>query len=411
MKTRIKAKTKSLIYSALILFVFSILLIACMGVRQISTTETTYADTHKQTENVSVSYKLPVIKPTGKTTQSQSKGGVVITAEIVPFSANLGFNQNKQISYADPNQPGYDVYEISNTPYYTVTPNNIQFKIRIRNNEQVPLKLSEVGFALIIDGVQWSFPQGYLDDWNKGLILTGFDKEYTIRGPDLSGLYSAQVVYLFLNGVPTSYDEAGNIKKKDNFEWYFECKTESLEKQEQKTYTYETSPVYKEKCAKCSGTGVDPTVYKCPSCNGKGSFVSAYDGKTYTCSKCQGKGVVQYKCPNCSGTGVIKLPKSIPAPVTSSITWSGEVVQVTTIPLGARISMVNTKTKEYESVGMSPATANWYSSDQKSYPIIIEYQGQTVKVLPYNNSSKLIPKIVVDFSGGTPVVSKGRKVN
>jgi hypothetical protein len=410
MKTRTKTKTKRHIYTALILFLFAVLLFACTEVKHISTTETTYTNTHKQSGNVDVSYKLPLIKPTGKTEQSQTKGGVIITAEIVPFTATVNYKRESNITYADPDQPGYDVYEVSNTPYYIVAPNNIQFRIRIRNNEQVPLKLSEVGFALIIDGVQWSFPQGYLDEWNKGLILTGFDKEYTINGPDLSGLYNAQVVYLFLNGVPTSYDDAGNIKKKDNFEWYFECKTQEVQKQEQKTYTYETSPVFKEKCAKCSGTGVDPTNYKCTYCNGAGQFKGT-DGKIYKCSKCNGTGIVHYKCPDCGGTGVIALPKSSPAPVESSIRWSGEVVQVVTNPPGAKVSVVNTKTKEYQSAGMSDVTVYWYSSDQKSYPIMVEYQGKTVNVLPYSSSGKLIPKVLIDFSGGTPIVSKGKRVD
>jgi len=393
------------------LIVFTLLFWASAGVKSLSTTEKTYADTHKKSDSITISYKLPIIIPTGKTTQSQTKGGVIITAEIIPFSATLSNKKEKTITYADPDKPGYDVYEVVNAPEFKVSPDNIQFNIRIRNNEQVPLKLSEVGFALIIDGVQWSFPQGYLDDWNKGLILTGFDKEYTINGPDLSGLYSAQVVYLFLNGVPISYDEAGNIKKKDNFQWYFECKTEEVKKKELRNYTYEAEPIYKEKCKKCSGTGTDPQAYKCSNCDGKGAYVNSYDGKTYKCSKCDGSGVVHYQCGNCSGKGVISYPKSQAAPVTSSITWSGAVVEVVTNPPGAKVSVVNTKSREYESSGMSNLTVYWYSSDQKSYPIIVEYQGQTVKVLPYNDKGKLIKKVVIDFLAGTPTVTKGKKVN
>lgn len=374
-----------------------------------SSTQKTYYETKKPDENISVSYRLPVIKPTAKTTQSQTKGGVIISAEIIPFKAVRNVKQEKTVTYADVTKAGYDNYEISSTPYYTVTPENIQFKIRIRNNEQVPLKLSEVGFAIIIDGTQWSFPTGYLDDWNKGLILTGFEKEYLINGPQLEGLYSAQVVYLFLNGVPTSYNEAGSVTKKNNFEWYFECKAETVQKGEQKKFTYESEPIYKEKCKKCSGTGTDPQPYKCNSCGGEGTIV--VNKKTYKCSTCDGSGVVHYKCANCSGVGVIAYPKSTEPPIKSSITWTGWKVNVTTNPPGAKVSMVNIRTGEYKSVGMSNVEADWYSSDAKSYPIIIEYQGQTLKVLPFDESGKEISKVVVDFLSSTPIVKEGKKVD
>ncbi|MFH1528396.1 MAG: hypothetical protein ABIG69_17460 [Bacteroidota bacterium] len=401
---------KKYLYSTITLIMFALLLWSCASVQKFSRTDKTYYETKKQDENITVSYRLPVIKPTAKTTQSQTKGGVIISAEIVPFKAIRDVKQDKSVTYADATQPGYDNYEVSNIPYYTVTPENIQFKIRIRNNEQVPLKLSEVGFAIIIDGTQWSFPTGYLDDWNKGLILTGFEKEYTINGPQFEGLYSAQVVYLFLNGVPISYNEAGSVTKKNNFEWYFECKAETVQKDEQKKYTYETAPIYKEKCQKCSGTGTDPQPYKCSYCDGKGS-ITRKDKKTYKCSVCDGSGRVYIKCDNCGGVGVISLPKSTEAPVKSSITWSGWKVNVISNPPGAKVSMVDTKSGEYKSVGMSNVEANWYSSDAKSYPIIIEYQGQTVKVLPYNPSGEEIPKIVVDFLSGAPTVKEGKRVD
>jgi hypothetical protein len=410
-RKRLDMKTKLYISSLLVLFVCAIIFSSCATVQKYGETEKTYYEIKKPDENISVSYRLPVINSTGKTTQLQTKGGVTISAEIVPFSAIRKIKQEKTVTYADPNMPGYDNFEITNTPYYLIAPENIQFRIRIRNNEQVPLRLSDVGFAIIIDGTQWSFPTGYLDDWNKGLILTGFEKEYTVTGPQLEGLYSAQVVYLFLNGVPVSYNEAGNVTKKNNFEWYFECKAEAVQKDEQRTYTYEAAPIFQKKCEKCTGTGVDPQAYKCKYCGGKGSYVNQYDKKTHKCSTCDGTGIVHYKCDNCGGSGVISLPKSKEAPVRSSITWYGWKVNIKTNPPGATVSIVDRKTKEYRVIGTSNIDANWFTSDVKSYPIIIEYQGQSVKVLPYDESGKEIPNIVVDFLGGKLSVTEGRKVD
>lgn len=399
--------------SILILFLIIIFISACSKhVARISRTENIYPDTHRKSENTTVSYTLPIIKSTGKTEQTQSKGGVTISAEITPFTATRGVKQDRKISYADNSQTGYDIYEVSNTPEYQVAPEDINFKIRIRNNEAVPLKLSEVGFAIIIDGTQWSFPSGYLDDWNKGLILTGFEKEYMIKGPQLQGLYNAQVVYIFLNGVPTSYDEAGTVTKKSNFEWYFECKSATVEKQEQITYTYESEPIESRQCAKCGGTGTDPQAYKCPDCNGTGRHYNPYDKKTYQCSKCNGGGIVRYKCPECKGRGSISYPKSrLPNPI-SSVTWNGWYVTVVTNPNGADIKFIDTSTGEYRDASCSsPCKIPWYCTSGKSCPVIIEYGGKIVKVLPYKSDESQSPKIVVDFTGGSPYVKTGKEAN
>lgn len=397
------------IYPKLVLI--ALIFPSCETVQRLSTTEKTYADTRSAPETFDTTYALPLIKPTAKTQQMQVKGGVTISAEIVPFAATRYVKTDRTIGYADVDKPGYDVYEITNTPFYTVMPEDIQFKIRIRNNEAVPLKLSEVGFALIIDGTQWSFPTGYLDDWNKGLILTGFEKEYTVKGPQLKGLVNAQVVYLFLNGVPTSYNEAGNVTKKSNFEWYFECKSQEIKKSEQRTFTYETSPILREKCSSCSGIGYFEKIVSCYTCSGKGSYV--YQGKTVQCYSCYGKGIVKKTeyCQNCKGKGEISYPKSKSAPVTSSISWDGWRVNVATNPPGAKVSVVNTKTGQYESKGMSNIDLNWYSSNEKSFPILIEYQSRTVKVLPYDENGKPSSRVNVDFLGGTPNVIKGKMVN
>ena len=126
---------------------------------------------------------------------------------------------------------------------------------------------------------------------------------------------------------------------------------------------------------------------------------------------CGGTGIVHYKCPDCGGSGVLSYPKSTEAPVKNSITWTGWKVNITTNPPGAKVSMVDTRTGEYVSVGMSTVEAIWYSSTAKSYPIIIEYQGQSVKVLPYDRDGKEISKVVVDFLSGSPIVREGGKAD
>jgi len=396
----------------LILMAFTICILSSASIKKFSVEDKIYADMRKKAENIVCTYNLPIIKLSGNTTQTQTKGGVIITTEIVPFSAIRNVNQDKTIADLYPGiQPGYDAYEITNIPYFTIYPEYIQFKIRIRNNEQVPLKLGEVGFALIVDGTNWLIRNG-----NSDVILTGFEKEITINGPDLNRLYTSQVMYLLLNGVPTIYDEAGNVKKKENFEWYFDCKTEEVQKTDQKTYTYEVEPIYKEICDRCNGTGSVRTDKKCTFCSGTGS-ITYNSGKTDVCLFCHGAGNIYVKCTNCNGQGMISYPKSKEPNGTVTVNWIGWQVKIITKPQGATVKIIDPKIKEYKNWQPSNTTVNWWSENSNStfnsnlYPIIVEYQGQIVKVLPYNNKGKELSKIVIDFSGGSPIVKKGAKVN
>ncbi len=399
---------KRLLPSTIILSL--LLLLGSCTVQQLSYTQKTYQNTQKSDETVQVQYTLPVVKPAAKTTQEQTKGGVTISVEVLSFSAHLMEEEEENVAYKIPAQADYDVFEIRKTPYYRVSPENIRFKIRIRNREDVPLKLSEVGFALIIDGTQWSFPSTHLEEWNKGLILSGFEKEYFVDGPQLDGLVNAQVVYLFLNGVPVSYDKAGNVTEKKNFEWFFECSSTEVTKEEEVHYEYVSRPIHKERCHKCTGTGKDPQLYKCDKCAGNGAYISKIDGKTYKCSKCDGTGKIQVTCDHCKGTGVLEYPKSTLPPVDQSITWNGWKVTVSTIPKGASIKIVDPETGVYTAAPYNtPVITPWYYTGTDKRPIIIEYNGQTAKILPYHEGAPSA-RVVVDFSSGTPVVTRGELV-
>jgi len=400
-------KIKNFFYYVLSLIVFAILFQSC-GVGKFTVEERKYFDVNKEDESITMTYKLPIVKPVGNTRQTQRKGKVKISVEIVPFRATRNVVNSREITYADPDLPGYDRYVITNKPTYSVTPKNLRFKIRVRNNAHVPLKLNEVGIALLVDGTQWSFPSNYLRDWNRSMILTGFEKEFIIEGPQINEIYSGKVIDLFLNGVPTSFNSAGRVTRKSNFEWYFKYAVNTVKKNETVSYTYETEPIYKEKCHSCGGTGVDPKNYKCTYCNGKGR-VKNKKGKYEKCYNCSGKGYVNYKCEKCNGVGTIEYPKSKEAPYTSTF-WAGWPVIVSTIPTGAKVKMVDTKTAGYKIVGYSNVESNWFSNASKTYPIIVEYQDQKVKVLPYNKEGEEISKVIIDFSGGYPVVKEGEKV-
>jgi RecJ-like exonuclease len=152
-------------------------------------------------------------------------------------------------------------------------------------------------------------------------------------------------------------------------------------------------------------------VAQCSACNGSGTFTNK-EGKISKCYTCGGSGKVTQKrnCDTCSGRGVLAYPKSPKPPVAKEEVWTGWKVRVETNPPGAKVSVVDVNTAKYKDAGASNIEVRWFSSSQ-SYPIIVEYQGKQVKVLPFTLDGKASRKVVIDFlSASQPVVQVGRKV-
>lgn len=396
------------------LFIILCLLIgSCGGVSRISRTVTTYAATEKTAHDTILVYSVPIITPTSQTKQKQTKGGVVVSCEVVPFVIENAMTETESVSYARPNNTAFDVYEIAKIPSIKISPNEVNFIIRIRNNQDRVLKLVDVPIVYIADGIQYSIPEGFLKDWNNSLVVKGFEKEFPIIGPNTASLMNTKVLYISVNDVPISYDKAGNVTQKENFEWFFDCTLKQQSVTGQLSYTYEERPVHRERCVACSGVGHFESLVKCPTCQGVGKLVNK-DGKSSNCYNCKGNGKVKKtdNCFSCGGQGEKVFPKSLPCPIASAVTWKGWKVEVLTNPPGiANIKVIDIQTRAYKDVGLSnQGKIEWMASTDPS-PIIVEYQGKKVRVLPYDSKGNPSPKVEIDFLGASPDVRIGRKVN
>jgi hypothetical protein len=400
------------LYSLAALLTFVFLFWASSTPEKLSKTFNTYEEVNKkESVQVPVSFELPIITPSSETKQTQTKGGVTITCEVIPYELQINDIVTKNVFYADPTKPGYDIFEISHTPKPVAVPDDFELNIKIKNNQERILKVRETALLLQIDGITVHIPEASLTDWYAGMIIKNGEFNYKIKVPEFNSLLNAKLVYLFINDVPTIMDEGGNIKKRENFEWFFECKKQYVEKKAPKTYTYETKLIESKRCDKCSGTGTDPQAYQCSTCKGKGTTVNIFDGKTYKCSTCSGTGIVHQSCPDCSGRGTLYFPKSHLPAITKSVDWNGYYIKIKTLPANAIIKLIVPETGQYKVNTGYNGSYPWYCSYGKSCPIIVEYDGKEVKVMPYTPQGKESKSIVVDFTKGTPVVTGGTKVN
>jgi len=403
---------KKNILSLIALSIFAFMFWASSTPEKLTKTISSYEEvTKKETETVTLSYEIPVITPSAETKQTQTKGGVTITCEVIPYELTIKDEISQNPFFADPNMRGYDIFEVSHTPKPMVSPDDFELNIKIKNNQERILKVRETALLLQIDGITVHIPEASLVDWYAGMIIKNGEFNYKIKVPEYKNLLNAKLVYLFINDVPTIMDEGGNIKKRENFEWFFECKKKTERREGKKTYTYEPRLIESKQCNKCEGTGTDPQAYKCSSCNGNGVTKNIFDGKMYKCSTCDGTKIVHYKCPDCSGEGTLRFPKSHLPGIASSVTWTGNPVLVKTIPAGAAVQVIDTQTGKYRSCyKSSPVAVDWYCTYGMSCPILVDFQGKTVKVLPYSSDGKEVREIIIDFTKGTPAVTKGTKV-
>lgn len=398
------------IYSIIALVIFSFLFFASNSVKRLTYDANTYVNVsradHKDT---TVTYTIPSINLIENTKQEQTKGGITITCQIVPFVVNKETSTVSSVFWADPAKPGYDVFQTALLPYYTVSPNQLKFNLKIKNKQDHLLKMRDVALAVLNDGLEYKVPRQYMDEeWQAGNVMSGFEKNFEIPGPSIAELKAGKVIEIVINDVPVDYDAAGNVYRRANFNWTFVVNTKTESKNEAIAYRYESRPVRKEQCLACSGSG--KVMVNCSICNGTGKY-KGFDGKIYACSSCNSTGRVQANCRGCAGLGFLTFPQSSNPRVTSSVHWSGYWVDVISKPAGAAIQVVDPAKDQYVYVNSaSNCRVQWYRSPTQTYPIILEYQGQKVKVLPYKNG-KDFPKVKVDFTTTPPTIQVGQAAN
>lgn len=378
--------------------------------------ETTFAESEARVESKDtvITYQNPIISLEDNTKQTQKIGGVTITCEAVPFMINKLDKTTDNYLYRDPARPNLDVKRVTHRPEYSFNPNEIQLKVTINNNQGRVLKLRDCAVVMIIDNLQYSLPQDVVETWEGSNVISGFSTSLILSGPQIQTLTRPKSIEVFINDVPTSFDQAGNVLRRDNFTWLFTCRLEPKTANEKITYTYVDEPVRVERCNVCEAVGYIETKQTCTKCGGDGTFIGAIDKQTYKCDRCNasGKETVKNTCSTCSGDGKIDYPKSSLPPVTSQTEWTGFKVDVATTPPGATVSVFDRKTKKYVDVGTTPKSdIVWLNTQSKVNPIIVTYNGISVKVLPYSSSNKALSRISVDFSTGEGVVKAGTRVD
>lgn len=369
-----------------------------------------------------VDYVLPEAKLVTPSKANLTKNGITITCEIEPINVSLHDESSETPVAVKPDANGkysFDKFEIRTSKSASIYPERIIFNLDIRNNSGQILRLHEIGLALLIDGENYVLDtKNDIKGWENGMILNGFSKSYAIYGPTIKSIGDSKLFAIILQGVPTMYDDAGVVSKRETFEWTYSLSLIPKSEEIDVRYEYSSRPVRSEMCVPCKGLGYYTERNKCSLCNGYGVYRGS-DGKTYKCPTmsftgkvyCGGTGYVDTKviCTRCSGNGELTYPLSPRARVTKQINYYGYKLKVVTIPSGGTVEVYDYNKQRY--VEVDPTMVKWWiQSDVSKKPIKVTQNGKTISLFPYNTKGNVSSTVKVDFSKSEVVIKNGQIV-
>jgi hypothetical protein len=109
-----------------------------------------------------------------------------------------------------------------------VDPAELTFLLTVRNGMSRVFRGAGALVQFNVDSRTQAVEQGRYVDFINALIPPGGESQIRIAGPDLSALQNGATLGVFLFDVVTAIDNAGNVTRRDNFEWYFRVSQEQV---------------------------------------------------------------------------------------------------------------------------------------------------------------------------------------
>jgi hypothetical protein len=175
---------------------------------------------------------IPKLVPAENSLQDQAKGRIRISCAAIPFTAEKKYQHSYlQLSTLFVVNSQYP-YEVTDHPYYQVSPEHLRLKLKVYNGMSHILKLEGAVVSLRVAGELISLDRLGYKDFLGGMILPGHEMEFEIAGPPVRSLSDNSVIGLFIYDVVADTDAAGNPSKRTSFEWYYTFSREEVVKSE-----------------------------------------------------------------------------------------------------------------------------------------------------------------------------------
>jgi hypothetical protein len=181
-------------------------------------------------EQFTFAVDVPEVTPLSQTASTQRQGGVSITVASARFDtathAECSYDFARGLAVFEAPPPGASLQtdqQFSETSRAIVGVNHptLAFLVTIRNNMARVFRGAGALVEFKVDShVEAVEKQNYTEFLN-ALLPPGSESQLTISGPPLTTLRDGTKVGVFLYDVVTAIDGAGNVTKRENFEWYF----------------------------------------------------------------------------------------------------------------------------------------------------------------------------------------------
>ncbi len=360
-----------------------------------------YENHEKQDGTTALSYSLPLLNATSGTVLMQKQGGVTVTASVENFQTKVSYQSDTTVFECDNNYQ--DKFQVKTTPSVSVSPQRVDFKIKVTNDMERILKIKEAMFEIIYDGVGYSIPDSVLDDYQSINIAPGHDHEIIIKGPSTLKLKNESTISFLIYDMPIKMNKASIIEERGNYEWNFIYSKHEVSKDYDVGYTYYYKEINTIACSKCGGDGKINNEVTCAYCLGTTKVGGA------PCTLCGADGKTDVDCYECGERGIVDVPLSPRAPSTIYYSW---FFKLQTIPAGAKVRVYNIYSKQY--VVAPPDASGFFewtkTSSVNPKPVLIIENNDTLKLLPIKSTGKASGKVIIDYSSGTPIVKNGTVV-
>lgn len=186
------------------------------------------------------------------TLQVQKRGGVVmrlelITPEVKREIKTVRENENHQYETRDANNriitEAYTTFDLIETPYYVLKPEEMKFSIKITNQLGHTLKLAESVFTLTLAGKLVHLEKDCYREFTNAIIPRGQEDEIKIDGPLWADLPKTGTLRIALDDIAVEVDDANKATKREHFEWIisFQNKSNSSNEEIHRKYMIEDS--------------------------------------------------------------------------------------------------------------------------------------------------------------------------
>ena len=112
-----------------------------------------------------------------------------------------------------------------------VAPDRLSFLLTIKNGMNRVFRGAGAIVQFNVDQQVQAVEQSNYLEFINALIPPGGESQVRIAGPPLTALRDSATLGVFLYDVVTEIDKAGNVTKRENFEWYFHVRRERIIRQ------------------------------------------------------------------------------------------------------------------------------------------------------------------------------------